>query len=327
MSTFSLKETYFGSSDFDPDQYAQKHKNLKNILSSLEISVLFQILFQQGNEYYLTADARDFVLYIDEIFSSAICKALRLNNLPKILENKAKLFEILKKFDLAINPFPNAFKTWFHNTKYYYYILQEDIQTYKNEINDSSFTDYFFGNREEYYYLSNTQLHDLFHDMMENKEAFENEGFLFIKELGELAYKQLKENSSNSAKLFNNNTLIDLEEVPTIYQLLYKNDLSKNSDYQLISTELRSLENNPPSKLKALKKIESLKKKQFKIEDNNFKKFDTEIERIIHKFIQKGKINRIPFTSEDGFISMYGIDSYTSLKQKVLLNSSYKFIK
>lgn len=329
MSTFSLKETYFSNSDYDPDKYAQKHKNLKNILSALEISVLFQILFQQGNEYCLTADARDFVLYIDESFSSAIGKALRLNNLPKILENKAKLFEILKKFDLAINPFPKAFKTWFHNTKYYYYILEEDILAYKKEINDISFTDYFFIKRDEYYYLSNTQLHDLFQDMQINQAAFKKEGKIFIRELGEFAYKKLNENALNFEQLYNKHTLKDLEEIPNIFQIFYEDILSKNTDYQRILSEILRLENNSTSKLNDIKKLENLKKKLYKIENDTFQKYEcnTETKRLFHKFIQQGKIERIPFTSEEGFISMYGIESYKTLKQEILCNSSYEYIK
>lgn len=328
MSTFSLVETYFGSSDnYDADQYAQKHKNLKSILNALEISVLFQILFQHGNEYYLTTGARDFVLYIDEIFSSPIGKALRLNNLQKILENKEKLFDILRKFDLAINTFPEAFTIWFHNTKYYNYILEKDILTYKNEINDASFTNYFFCKQEDYYYLSNTQLHDLFHDMKINKKAFEKEGKIFIHELGEYAYNKLNEYSSNFTKLYNNKTLLDLDEVPSIYQLLYRTDLSINTDYQRISSEIIRLEKKTPTKIKEISKLEKLRKKQYQIENKNLNEFDTETDRIIHKFIHNGKINRIPFISEEGFISMYGIESYKNLKQEVLSNSSYKYIK
>lgn len=325
---FSLITAWFGdTNEWDSNIYSQKHKNLYKILDALEISLLFRFLFQHGNDYHLSESAKNFVLYIDEIFPSPIGKALRLNDLSKILKNKEKLFEILEKFDLVIEPYPKNYSIWFHNTNYYYYKLKEDISSYVVEINDSNFTDSFFRNREEYYFLSNTQLHDLFQDMTINKDAFEKEGQRFIHELGEIAYKRLNENSDHADELYKNENFNNLDKICDVIQILYTKDLSKDSEYQKILSEISTIEKKSPKKINDLDTMDALKTKLHKIENSNSWEFDPETERIINKYIKKGKIERVPFTSEEGFICMYGIDSYKTLKEEVLRNSSYKYIK
>lgn len=322
---FSLITAWFGdTNEWDSNKYSQKHKKLYEILDALEISLLFRFLFQHGNDYHLSESAKNFVLYIDEIFPSPIGKALRLNDLPKIIENKEKLFEILEKFDLVIESYPKNYSIWFHNTKYYYYKLKEDISSYIEEINDSNFIDSFFGSQEEYYFLSNTQLHDLFQDMTINKDAFEKEGQRFIHELGEIAYKRLNENSDHADELYKNESFKDLDKISDIIQILYTKDLSEDSKYQKILSEISTIK---PKKIKDLKTLDVLKTNVYKIENSNSREFDSKTERIINKYIREGKIERVPFTSEEGFICMYGIDSYKTLKEEVLRNSSYKYIK